>query len=215
MDGRRYIPIVVLTAVVTAAATVGGPAVTGAVYDAMNADRVDGRHAVGPGASAEKRAGNLVAMNRQGRLPKSLHVDAETLDGFDVTELVHGNAWVFGGHHQVNLGEWDIFDGSPGMFQYLYVCPSSPDLPGDLRVLNETTGYVDIFVTRLGGATQRLYYSDGGVAHVEDPPGPDTFMWTFGRDPFVSTSQISIEVTEHGCSISQNSTLTHERPPFG
>jgi len=38
----------------------------------LNADKVDGRHAVGHGASARKRAGKLVATNRRGQLPSNI-----------------------------------------------------------------------------------------------------------------------------------------------
>ena len=83
---RRHASTVVV-AMVTAAVTAGGPAVA-AAYDAMNARKVDGRDAVGAGASASDRAGNLVATNSAGRLPNNIiskAPDAQELDGNDST----------------------------------------------------------------------------------------------------------------------------------
>lgn len=54
-----------------------GPGVARAAYDAVNADKVDGFHAVGSGATANNRAGKLVAANTKGRAP-----DAERLNGY-------------------------------------------------------------------------------------------------------------------------------------
>jgi hypothetical protein len=48
-----------------------GPAAAGAAFDANNADKVDGKHAVGAGASANQRAGKLVATDGRGRFPSN------------------------------------------------------------------------------------------------------------------------------------------------
>jgi hypothetical protein len=49
------------------------PAVEQAIVPAgLNADKIDGRHAVGHGASARKRAGKLVATNKRGQLPSNI-----------------------------------------------------------------------------------------------------------------------------------------------
>jgi hypothetical protein len=51
------------------------PAVADGVRHALfahNADKVDGKHAVGAGASAQKRAGKLVATNGKGKLPTNI-----------------------------------------------------------------------------------------------------------------------------------------------
>jgi hypothetical protein len=61
-----------LAGALSAALVIGGPAAARAVYDASNAHRVDGKHAVGAGASPARRAGKLVATNRQGRLPNNI-----------------------------------------------------------------------------------------------------------------------------------------------
>ena len=43
-----------------------------AAVSSINADKVDGKHAVGSGASKAKRAGKLVATNGKGYLPKNI-----------------------------------------------------------------------------------------------------------------------------------------------
>jgi hypothetical protein len=58
-----------------AGATVGAVAQTPAepaAVSAINADRVDGRHAVGAGASKAARAGKLVATDQHGYLPSNI-----------------------------------------------------------------------------------------------------------------------------------------------
>jgi len=109
---RRHLPVV-LTAVIVASVMQVGPPVVAAAYDAVNADKVDGRHAVGAGASAANRAGKLVATNAQGKLPDSIIAkapDAAKLggilpDGFlqDVTGAV-GSDQVANG----SLGRTDL-----------------------------------------------------------------------------------------------------------
>lgn len=59
----------------------GGGAVAQAKYDALNADKVDGRHAVGAGASVQQRKGKLVATNpTTGRLPNGIVAKAPNSD---------------------------------------------------------------------------------------------------------------------------------------
>ncbi len=68
---RRHLPILV-TAVIVAVLMQAGPPVAAAVYDAVNADKVDGRHAVASWTTAADRAGKLVATNAYGRLPNDI-----------------------------------------------------------------------------------------------------------------------------------------------
>ena len=79
-----------LIAVAAACLTVGvaTPAVAGSIVPfARNADQVDGKHAVRAGATADQRAGKLVATSRStGLLPGNIIAKApnsETLDGLD------------------------------------------------------------------------------------------------------------------------------------
>ena len=80
----------ILVAMVTAAITAGGPALAAAVAEAVNADTVDHKHAVGSGATVEGRAGKLVATNSAGRLPNNIierAPDAAKLDGMSANGL--------------------------------------------------------------------------------------------------------------------------------
>jgi len=87
---RRHLPVVV-TAVAVSTVFAGGPTVAQAAYDALNADKVDGRHAVSSGASVTSRAGKLVATNGEGRLPNNIIAkapDAGLLDGLDSSSFL-------------------------------------------------------------------------------------------------------------------------------
>lgn len=87
---RRQAPIVI-TAVVTATVFAVGPTVAQAAFDAVNSDKVDGKHAVGAGASAATRAGKLVATDGSGRLPNNIiskAPDSQSLDGRDSTDFL-------------------------------------------------------------------------------------------------------------------------------
>jgi hypothetical protein len=87
---RRHLPIII-TAVLTATVFSAAPTVARAAYDAVNSDKVDGKHAVGAGASAASRAGKLVATNSSGRLPNNIidkAPDSNALDGRDSTEFL-------------------------------------------------------------------------------------------------------------------------------
>lgn len=49
-----------------------GAGISPSAVSKINADRVDGKHAVGAGASLPKRAGKLVATDKNGYLPKNI-----------------------------------------------------------------------------------------------------------------------------------------------
>ena len=75
-------------AFVVGALVVSGPQIAIAAFDAVNSDKVDGKHAVGAGATVAGRAGKLVATNANGRLPSNIIVkapDANLLDGVNST----------------------------------------------------------------------------------------------------------------------------------
>ena len=81
---------VLITAAVVSALTAGGPAIATAAFDAMNAHKVDGKHAVGAGASINDRAGKLVATGRSGHLPNNIIVrapDSARLGGLRLNEV--------------------------------------------------------------------------------------------------------------------------------
>jgi hypothetical protein len=102
---RRHVPVAV-TAAVICSLFAGGPSVARAAFDAVNADKVDGKHAVGSGAGINARKGKLVATNgNTGRLPNDIikkAQDANLLDGRDSTAYRatgHGKA---GGFTNIN-----------------------------------------------------------------------------------------------------------------
>ena len=69
--GNRAAVTLSLAALIMSAGIAGGPAVAGAI--ASNSDKVDGKHAVGSGASINQRKGKLVATSpRTGRLPNNI-----------------------------------------------------------------------------------------------------------------------------------------------
>jgi hypothetical protein len=68
---KPHLPILI-TAVVVGVVVSGGPVAARATYDAVNAHKVDGKHAVGAAASTAQRAGKLVATNSAGRLPNNI-----------------------------------------------------------------------------------------------------------------------------------------------
>ncbi len=75
-------PILICLALVFA---FSGGAVAKTKFDAQNADRVDGRHAVGATTSPAQRKGKLVATNGKGRLPGNIILrarDSLRLGGF-------------------------------------------------------------------------------------------------------------------------------------
>lgn len=83
---RRHLSTM-LVAFITAAVTAAGPAIAATIADyARNSDKVDGKHAVGAGASPASRSGKLVATGSNGRLPNNIIArapDAELIDGLD------------------------------------------------------------------------------------------------------------------------------------
>lgn len=138
---QRQQPVIV-TAVVVGAFVAFGPGVAQAAYDAINADKVDGKHAVGAGTTVSGRAGKLVATDAGGRLPNNIiatapnaaklggvgplawlrdqpgSVDSENIVDHTVTpdDLRYDAAWpdVYGVVH-LSTGEFgDVDNGSVG-----------------------------------------------------------------------------------------------------
>jgi hypothetical protein len=132
--------VLVLAALVAFVAT---PAVGAMVYDAMNSHKVDGKHAVGAGASLSARSGKLVATNSKGRLPNNIikkATDADKLDGKDSTDFVDGSGMTTVSY----FGPWfstapgvvtqhaeftEVQSASPGT---AFLSPSPPQLPSVL-----------------------------------------------------------------------------------
>jgi hypothetical protein len=69
---RQHVTVLVAAALGVMIGSVG-PGVAQAAYDAVNADKVDGKHAVGYGATTTQRRGKLVATNATtGLLPNNI-----------------------------------------------------------------------------------------------------------------------------------------------
>ncbi len=84
--GRTRPLLVAMTVVLVA----GGAAAAAGSYDANNAHKVDGFHAVGSKAGPAKRAGKLVATDRHGRLPRgamSKAPNSQRLGGYTHTQM--------------------------------------------------------------------------------------------------------------------------------
>lgn len=83
---QRISLVLSASALLIAVGGTGGPALAAAVF-ANNSDKVDGKHAVGYGATVDDRKGKLVATNgTTGLLPNNIIAkapDADTLDGVD------------------------------------------------------------------------------------------------------------------------------------
>jgi hypothetical protein len=143
MSLRKHLPTV-LIAMVVAAVTAGGPAIAHGVQHALfahNADKVDGKNAVGSDASLAARRGKLVATNKNtGRLPNNIILkatNAERIDGIDSRDLSRRGGRAFS----------DTFtEGSPmsltvpGYGHFVLYCDdnNTPSTPGDDLV---TYGY--------------------------------------------------------------------------
>jgi hypothetical protein len=104
MFSREHMKLAAV-AVVSGLVALSAPAAAGAVYDAVNADKVDGKHAVKSDATVKNRKGKLVATSATtGRLPNNIIAkapDADRLDGLDSTKL-----------HYVNLDVMSVYTAS-------------------------------------------------------------------------------------------------------
>jgi hypothetical protein len=104
---RSNLPTVI--AMLLTAAIVGAPALAGGGFDASNAHKVDGRHAVGAGSSRANAAGKLVAADNDGR--------------FDKKFLPAGLAkTTFGGFHSIDGGATGVLLTLPGAGSFSVTC---------------------------------------------------------------------------------------------
>lgn len=144
-----------IVAAVTAAVTAGTPVVARTVADfARNADKVDGRHAVGAGASIEKRVGKLVATNGSGHLPNDIirkapeANNADRLGGLGAGTFARScGAGTLRGHAHVPRDVASDFTDVPG-FSTTYGGPIEPDGTichiGPARARRFSTGIYDV-----------------------------------------------------------------------
>jgi len=162
-----------------------GPGVARAAYDAVNADKVDGKHAVGAGASINNRKGKLVATSPlTGKLPNNI-IDKATnsaaLNGYPHSALRSMSIPPQGAHTQSGAtispsGPSLPTEGSPG-FTISFTVP--PDHQNGAPLYLDTLFYEDSadacgFVYSTSGATGPIggTFGNGGW---ELPPGTTTF----------------------------------------
>ena len=122
----------IVVAIVAAAVTATVPALADSHFDAQNADKVDGRHAVGATATAGQRAGKLVAINGNGNLPNDIIAqapDAERFDGVDSRKFkglpldVYGARIVGGANHAAR--GISLSPSEDGYFSFVFMYPQN------------------------------------------------------------------------------------------
>jgi hypothetical protein len=138
--GRSRWHVVLAVAVVLIFA--GGVAGAASKYDADNADKVDGRHAVGPKAAASKRAGRLVATDQKGKLPRwamTTAPDSARLGGVPARHLASQSIPPQGTHVSSGATMTDSGPGLPtggGKMTVGFTVPRSHrDAPLQMRVM--------------------------------------------------------------------------------
>jgi hypothetical protein len=150
---RRHLTTIAV-AFITAAITAGGPALA-AAFDAMNADKVDGKHAVSPSVSIDTRKGKLVATSATtGLLPNDIIArapNANLLDGVDSSKyrfisldpwaaFVSGGATVTDGYGP--FGGINVPDSGSASFAFGFTVPPDfrPGTTATLRLLWSSAG---------------------------------------------------------------------------
>jgi hypothetical protein len=114
----------ILVAMITAAVTAAAPALAHGVQHALfahNADKVDGKHAVGAGSSVEARRGRLVATSgTTGRLPDNIIATApnsDQLDGKDSTDFLKAGQIRVSHNGQWSVVRFALSDGTVRQYQ--------------------------------------------------------------------------------------------------
>ncbi|MDP3889908.1 hypothetical protein [Nocardioides sp.] len=158
-----------------------GPAFARTVADyAKNSDRVDGKHAVGSGASLKKAKGKLVAHDKSGRLPAKFIpkvADADRVDGIDSRQLqfppvvppgqtITGR-WGFDGDGS-GTGDWGASISYPvrlpsvPVFEYVAAAPSVT-CPGSYLAPTAPPGRLCVYRGFAGGLGSSITYWGSSV----------------------------------------------------
>ena len=176
---RTLMPIAI--AIVLATAMGAAPAMA-QDDEGINADKVDGRDAVGALASRQERAKNLVATNREGRLPSNIIEPLWKLMKGIPTVLADGR---IGWAELVNIPA-DLADGQIGWAEIL-------NKPGNLvlgpvgwnEIVNKPAGFADGidnggFVSQVVGTVQRALW---GREHDPRRRSTSAGTWTSTATP--------------------------------
>jgi hypothetical protein len=157
-----------------------GPGVARAAYDAVNADKVDGKHAVSSGASITQRRGKLVATNpTTGLLPSNIirkAPDSSKLNGYPHSKLRFLSlpvqaAYTEGGATKSRNGV-NLFATGDGTLTISVLVPPDHNPNSDLLM--------DVLIDETSTAACGIYvYLDGLVGPIGDsfynggwqPPG--------------------------------------------
>jgi hypothetical protein len=163
LDRIRKHSQTIIVAMITAAVTATAPTIAGAAYDAVNADKVDGKHAVGAGATVKKRKGKLVATKgTTGLLPNNIIAkapNADKLDGIDSSRFVRGTGRVV--HGAIGLTEFSSGSvlqtpsSATPKVDITYLCGNF-EVDGTVRITNTGTETLNLFSDN-GGANPNDY----------------------------------------------------------
>jgi hypothetical protein len=180
---RSHLPLVA-TALIVGVVASGGPVAARAAYDAMNAHKVDGFHAVGFGASTSSRSGKLVATNRTGRLPNNIIRMAPNTQKFN-----NLTASAFASKILYNFGTFAVTDAS-----YCPTAAFTPTRPSYALV------QVDTDVT--GGTGGGSFALAAGFSVNGGAFGQATPQWNTGtsaaQDLFASVSNTGVVALSAG-----------------
>jgi hypothetical protein len=113
-----------------------GPGVAQAAYDAVNADKVDGKHAVGAAATVLQRRGKLVATNpTTGRLPDNIIAKApnsDKLNGYSHKTLRNVPLPIQGAYSETRVAGGVLLPAAgPGVLVVSFIVPPdhAPNTP--------------------------------------------------------------------------------------
>jgi hypothetical protein len=161
----------IVVAVVTAAVTAGAPSLAAAAFDALNAHKVDGKHAVGAKATKKKRAGKLLATNAKGVFPNNViskALDANRLDGLDSSAFRRKYAQVKivaksgGDFTTINAALGSISDASANKHYLVFIAPGTYQQKVAMKPFVDLMG-AGVDSTKITCACAQLANLEGGA----------------------------------------------------
>ena len=209
---RKHLTTIIV-AMITAMVTAGAPALAHGVAHALfahNADKVDGFHAVGSGASLAAAKGKLVAHNSAGKIPKKFIpkvADSDKLDGVDSTALQKNcsdGSFLASGFVETS-GITGTF-GTTGL-QNIYTCLGTVNIRKDgtglfaLRFSNVQVGLLSSSIPR--GLVTPSSASDTVANYQTYDDGTNVFFQVGLINPDTGTfvdDDFTFMITDLGCS---------------